>query len=214
MSQEKKLPRRERDRLRQRQEILAAAIELFSEKGYHNVSMNEIAERSEFAIGTIYKFFKSKEELYNSLMLDLSDRFHQALTKALTQGDSPVEKLRNYIRAKGNTFIDNVSVIRLYLSESRGARFSIKAGLDAEIRTRYEGVLRLSASVFKHGVESKLFNDIAHPYHLALALDSMANAFLLRWLEAPEEHPYPDNPDVILNIIFKGLLDASEAAAQ
>lgn len=214
MAQPDKLPRRERDRLRQRQEMLAAALALFSEKGYHNVSMNEIAERSEFAIGTIYKFFKSKEELYHSLMTDLSGRFHQALTKALTEGDNPIEKLRNYIRAKGNTFIDNVSVIRLYLSEYRGARFSIKAGLDVDIRARYEDILRLSASVFKQGLESRVFNDIADPYHLALALDSIANAFLLRWLEGPEEHPYPDNPDVILNIIFKGLLDAGEAPAQ
>jgi len=41
--QGEKLSRREREKLRQRQEILDAALELFSEKGYHNVSMHEIA---------------------------------------------------------------------------------------------------------------------------------------------------------------------------
>ncbi|NCC26054.1 MAG: TetR/AcrR family transcriptional regulator, partial [Deltaproteobacteria bacterium] len=56
--------RRERERLRQRQDILAGALALFAEKGYHNVSMQEIAERTEFATGTLYKFFPSKEDLY------------------------------------------------------------------------------------------------------------------------------------------------------
>ena len=41
----KALPRRERQKLRQREELLVAALELFSEKGYHNVSMHEIAQR-------------------------------------------------------------------------------------------------------------------------------------------------------------------------
>ena len=42
---EQTLPRREREKLKQRQEMLAAALDLFSEKGYHNVSMHEIAEK-------------------------------------------------------------------------------------------------------------------------------------------------------------------------
>lgn len=207
MAQPDKLPRRERDRLRQRQEMLAAALALFSEKGYHNVSMNEIAERSEFAIGTIYKFFKSKDELYNSLIVEKADRFHQALTRALEEGDGEIEKLRNFILAKRKVFMDNISLIRLYLSETRGANFNIKAGFDTNVRAQYESVMRLSADVFKRGIASNVFKDIADPYHLAVALDSISNAFLLLWLEEPERHQYPENPDVILNIILKGLID-------
>jgi hypothetical protein len=48
---------------------------------------------------------------------------------------------------------------------------------------------------------------IADPYYLAVALDSLTNAFLFLWLEAPERHPYPEDPDIILNILFKGLVD-------
>ena len=54
------LPRRERGRLLQRREILDAALKLFSEKGYHNVSIHEIAKEAEFGIGTLYKFFANK----------------------------------------------------------------------------------------------------------------------------------------------------------
>ena len=50
---------------------------------------------------------------------------------------------------------------------------------------------------------------IADPYYLAVALDSITNAFFFLWLEAPERHPYPENPDTILDILFKGLIKAS-----
>ena len=204
---EKKLSRREREKLRQRQEMLAAALELFSEKGYHNVSMHEIAEKAEFAVGTLYKFFRNKEDLYKSLIAEQADRFHEALTRAIEEADDEIEKLRNYVKAKREVFAANISVIRLYFAETGGASFSVKAGLDKEIRERYEQFLRTLASVFESGIKRKRFRKIAEPYQLAVALDSLCNAFLLLWLEAPDDRPFPEDPDVILNILFKGLVD-------
>jgi len=204
--QNKKLPRREREKLRQRQEILASALELFSEKGYHNVSMHEIAEKAEFAIGTLYKFFKNKEDLYKALILGQADKFHDALTKAIEEPDDEIEKLRNYVKAKGSVFRANVSIIRLYFAETGGASFNVMAGLDCEIRERYGQFLQTLASIFESGIKRKRFKKIADPYHLAVALDSLTNAFLFLWLEAPDRHPYPENPDTILDILFKGLV--------
>jgi AcrR family transcriptional regulator len=200
------LPRRERDKLRQRQEMLAAALELFSEKGFHNVSMHEIAWKSEFAIGTLYKFFKNKEDLYKALMLEQADKFGEALTKAIEEPDDEVEKLRNYVRTKGQMFRDNISMVRLYFAETRGASFNIMAGLDREIRDKYGHFLETLASIFKSGMDRKRFVKIADPYHLAVAVESLTNGFLFLWLEAPERHPYPEDPDTILNILFKGLI--------
>ncbi|MBW2057380.1 MAG: TetR/AcrR family transcriptional regulator [Deltaproteobacteria bacterium] len=205
--QNEELPRRERERLAHRREILAAALELFSEKGYHNVSMREIAEKSEFAVGTIYKFFNDKEDLYKSLMIDQADAFHDTLTRAIQEPADEVEKLRNYVKAKRSCFMDNLSVIRLYFAETRGASFNIRGGLDSKIRERYDGFLHILASVFESGIKRRRFKRTADPYHLAIALDSLSNAFLFLWLEAPEHHPYPEDPDVILNILFRGLLE-------
>ncbi len=202
---ERKLPRREREKIRQRQDMLAAALALFSEKGYHNVSMQEIAEKAEFAVGTLYKFFKSKEELYKALISEQADRFHAALTEALTAAGGPVERLRGYVRAKGRIYMSNAACIRLYFAENRGASFNIKAGLDSTIRERCDVVLRRLAAVFAQGMDSGLFRRTAEPQHLALALDSLCNAFLFHWLEGRQ--PYPESPDIILNIFLHGLMD-------
>jgi len=188
--------------------MLAAALELFSKKGYHNVSMQEIAQAAEFAIGTLYKFFNNKEDLYKALSLELSYKFHDALTQAVEGSGREKERLRSYVRVKGDVFCANASMIRLYLAQTHGARFNVLAGLDAEIRTLREEFLQTLASIFESGMKRRQFKKIAAPYHLAVALESLTNAFLLLWLDAPERHPYPEDPDVILNILFRGLTES------
>jgi TetR/AcrR family transcriptional regulator len=202
-----KLPRREREKLRQRQEILATALDLFSQKGYHNVAMHEIAEKSEYAIGTLYKFFQNKEDLYKTLILERCDDFLEDCRQILEQPDDEVEKLRHYVRFRSQRFRDNLPFVRLFLAESRGVGFNLKAGLDDEVRTRYYEILQNLAAVFASGIENQRFKKIADPYYLAVALDSVLDASLLLWLDAPERHPYPENPDAILDIFFKGLME-------
>lgn len=203
-----KLTRREREKLRQRQEMLAAALDLFSSKGYRNVSMHEIAERAEFAIGTLYKFFRSKEDLYQALIVEQCEKFHYGLTQAIEGPVEEAEKLRNFVRAKGELVRANIAMIRLYLAETQGARLDVIAGLDPLIRERYEEFLHTLAGIFERGMKKKRFKRIAAPYHLALALDSVTNAFLLRWIEDPDGYPFPEDPDVILNIFFQGLIES------
>jgi AcrR family transcriptional regulator len=187
--------------------MLAAAFDLFSQKGYHNVSMHEIAGKAEFAIGTLYKFFENKEDLYKALVLEQCDKFEDAVARAIRDGHDEVEKLRNYIRTKGERFRGNLPFVRLFLAESRGASFNIKAGLDEEVRKRYYAFLERLASIFDSGIKNKRFKKIASPYYLAVALDSVLDASLLLWLDAPERHPFPEDPDTILDIFFRGLLE-------
>ena len=204
---DQKLPRREREKLRQRQEILAAALDLFSQKGYHNVSMQEIAAKAEFAIGTLYKFFQNKEDLYKTLVLERCDDFAAGLCRAMEQSEDEVEKLRHYVRFRSDRFRHNLPFVRLFLAESRGIGFNLKAGLDDEVRKRYYDILQRLASVFASGIDNQRFKRIADPYYLAVALDSVLDASLLLWLDTPERHPYPEDPDAILDIFFKGLME-------
>ena len=63
------LPAPKRERGRQRvAAIMDAAVELFSEKGYDAATMTEIAARSSTAIGSLYRFFPSKEALADALL--------------------------------------------------------------------------------------------------------------------------------------------------
>jgi len=204
--QTEKLTRRERDKQRQRQEILDTALALFSEKGYHNVSMHEIAAKAEFAIGTLYKFFQNKEDLYKTLVLEQCDLFDHAFARALDVPRDEVEKLRGYVRVKGAMFREHMPFIRLFLAESRGASFNINAGLDASVRKRYYDFLKRLSSVFEAGISHRRFKTTADPFYLAVAVDSVINSFLLMWIDDPQAYPFPEDPDQILKLFFDGML--------
>ena len=194
-----KISRKEREYLYHRKEILKTALKLFSEKGFHNVSMNEIAKASEFAVGTLYKFFKNKEDLYRALIVENAQKFHSALMNALkTRGDETV-KIRACIEAKIQAFVDNLDFIRLYFAETRGASFNIKAGLDAELKKSYSEYLNKLSDVFKTGIRKKKFRKI-DPYLLAVAIDGMTNAFLREYLDYPEKHAF--DAELIMDIFF------------
>jgi AcrR family transcriptional regulator len=60
---EAKLPRRERERLRHRQEILEAARKVLADRGLDGLTVDLVAREADFAVGSIYRHFRSKEEL-------------------------------------------------------------------------------------------------------------------------------------------------------
>lgn len=201
----KTLPRREREKLRQREELLAAALDLFSQKGYHNVSMHEIADRAEFAVGTVYKFYRNKEDLYKALIMAKAAEYHRALKAALNKKEDIPSILRNYVAAKAAFVKDGAATLRLYFAETRGASFNIKAGLDQDIRKLYDEVVAKLASVLAAGVKKRVFRKL-DPYHMAVVFDGMANSFLFCWIEDPERHSYEANVVTVMEMFFKGVL--------
>ena len=206
MPEEQKRPRKEREKLMQQREMLAAALDLFSQKGYGNVSMQEIAEKAEFAIGTLYKFFRGKEDLYRALVLELADEFESGVEKAFASSDDEVEQLRGYLKFKGDVFRTNIAMIRIYFSEVLGSCHNVLAGLDKEMRSRHEKTLRDLAGIFEKGMRRGRFRKVAEPYHLAVAMEGMTFAFLRLLLDHPGDCSAMDDPDTIMNIFFKGLL--------
>ncbi|MCK5878838.1 MAG: TetR/AcrR family transcriptional regulator [Holophagae bacterium] len=208
--QKEKLSRREREKLRQRQEMLDAALLLFSEKGYHNVSMHEIAEKAEFAIGTLYKFFKNKEDLYRSMMKEQADEFHSLLGESLIGPDNEIDKICRYIRVKGGIFTRKKQMIQLYFAETRGVSHNQLAGMDSEACLLHREGMKKLAAVFETGIEKGYFQPVAEPFYLAIALDNLISSFLFLWIEDPEAHPFPQSVENIKAIFFHQILNSKE----
>jgi TetR/AcrR family transcriptional regulator len=201
-----KLPRRERQNRRQREEILRTALKLFSEKRYHNVSMHDIAREAEFGIGTLYKFFSNKEDLYRALIMELAEKFHHAIGQAVVQERNPLRAIKRCISVHEELFFDHLPVVRLYYAETKGARFNVKAGFDQDLlRLHEEGVKKL-ALVFERGVKEKIFRAI-DPYHMALALEGVINAFLFRMMEDPTRFRKKGRLSDAANIFLNGVLN-------
>lgn len=75
-----------------------AAIALFMEQGYHATSMRQIAERADLALGGIYNYFSSKEELFEAIILD-KHPYRKVLPIILqTEGNTAEEFLTNAVK--------------------------------------------------------------------------------------------------------------------
>lgn len=93
------LPRKERERLRLREEILLAALELFSRQTYEKTSMQQIAERAEVSIGRIYNLFEGKKEIFRELIKLIFERIEGSARTVLETTDDPVERIRRVFGA-------------------------------------------------------------------------------------------------------------------
>jgi TetR/AcrR family transcriptional regulator len=208
----KAISRRELQKAGNRAQILQTSVELFSAHGYHDVSMHQIAEESGFSIGTLYNFFRDKEDLYGELVREYFYKFHVELLSAIEGPGDEVERIRAYVSTKGRIFENNRSILRLYFAETRGVYSGIKSGLNEELRAIYEEYILRIAALFESGINRGLFRKVMEPYYLAVSLASLTNTFLLLWLEDPDKHPYSKNVETIMRILFENIIRYPDAA--
>lgn len=181
-----KTSRRQREKERHRQEVLKAALDLFSYKGFERTTMAEIAEQAEFAVGTLYKLFKDKEALYRALILDTIQEYEQALTAALKTPGTEIEKLERYIETKAALFVRHIPTARLYFAQTAGAGLLPTAGLEAEARDMHQRLMKRVEAVLRGGIRKKRLADI-DPKMLTLGLEGVSNVFLGELIERPED---------------------------
>jgi len=87
--------RRERELEIRREDIIDAAEKLFFSKGYENVSMNDIAEEAEMARGTLYKYFKNKDDIYAAIAIRAAKIIGKEFEKLLNKNHTGIEKMRS-----------------------------------------------------------------------------------------------------------------------
>jgi TetR/AcrR family transcriptional regulator len=195
-----KLSRKERDYLRHKREIMEVALSLFSKKGFNNVSMHEIAQKAEFAVGTLYKFFPHKEDLYGEILKEKILELRQILFDALSVTGSEIKQIRSYVRKKTQWFKDNMEYIRLHVTETMGVGFIANEDLKKIIKEFHHELIDKLVRLFKSGIEKKTFKN-QDPYMLAMSLNGISNSLLFEVFGYEEEQQY--DADAILDIFLR-----------
>jgi TetR/AcrR family transcriptional regulator len=200
-----KLSRRERQKIANREDILEAALAVFTERGFHAASMKEIAEKAEFATGTLYSFFESKEDLYKALLLDRCLTIGRIFAAALSEGDDEYEVLLRFIHTKTRVSRDYRHILELYNVGIRGGDVQVaRVSEDANVKGLYLKLLKRLADVFRRGIAKGIFKDI-DPDALALAYEGITNTFIAMWLHDPEKNPAEEIERTIARIFFDGV---------
>ena len=96
------LERKEREKERRKNDIIDAAEKVFFEKGLSNSKMDEVAEQAELSKGTLYLYFKSKEEIYFEIKLRainiLNGMFKESISVNKTGFDNCMEIGKTYVK--------------------------------------------------------------------------------------------------------------------
>ncbi len=114
--------------------ILSAGAEVFLEKGYHGATMTEIAERSNTAIGSLYRFFPKKEHLADALLLQYATN----MTASLKGLNSRASQMSHDVVAD-----ELVDLFATFQAQRSFAAALIDArGGSAEKRLKFRGAVR------------------------------------------------------------------------
>ncbi len=197
--------RKQREYEARRQEILAAAECLFSQNGFFKTSMADIAAASQFAIGTLYRFFKSKEEIYVSIVEAKLEELARLLEEAIAPATSANDKIKAFIRVKLEYADQNRDFFRIYVSEWSGFEWTIKSVLGERVWKLYTAQVDMVADLIRQGIRRKEFRKI-DPTDGAFALHGMLNATTYVWiLQEKPTGALVEKQGVIRSLFLRGL---------
>ncbi len=91
------MPRTPRAQTDKRQRILQGAIEAFSDQGFHRTRVSDVARAAGVADGTIYLYFRNKDELLATIFETTLDRFWQRGEEHLASAEDPVEEMQRLV---------------------------------------------------------------------------------------------------------------------
>ena len=187
------------------QSIQEATMRVIARKGMADATMQEIADEAGVAKGTIYLYFRDRDELvektFETAMAQLGDRIDASLERELTFE----EKLREAIAVRLAFFRENREFFRLYLSlrmpeGTPQQQRRQKRTCHPQYRTRVQKF----AEVLKEAMER---GEIRHveQYRLALFVIEGSTAIILDRLN--EETPSPEEEDVefMVRLILDGV---------
>lgn len=168
-----------------RDEILAAAVKLFHERGYHATGMDDIGAEAGISGPAIYRHFKGKEEILEILLLDAAQTGLDAAHEVVRSAPSPRQALERLVRHYVGTIADNPALAfvgvyerrtlsaetrakmdrleRLHLEEWLHALTQLRPQLhDAEARTMIRAVhgMAVAAIVYRSGMERQGLVDL------------------------------------------------------
>jgi AcrR family transcriptional regulator len=160
--------RKEREKERRRQQIIVAAKRVFSDKGFNKATMEDIAREAELSPGTLYLYFKNKEELYASLSLRILQYLLIRVEHVNSEKDlGPDKKIDTLMEAMYDVYdFDPLIIINMFHLQSSETLKNLSPKLLEEIKSLSRKALGAIAAIFEEGAKTGKFID-KHPIALA-----------------------------------------------
>jgi TetR/AcrR family transcriptional regulator, fatty acid metabolism regulator protein len=184
-----------------RESILRAATRVFARNGYFNSKVADIARAADVADGTVYLYFKSKEEILHSI-------FDQNMAEAINAGRELIEKLSDP-REK----LRRIALLHL---ERLGADRDLAVVFQVELRGSTKFMQEFSAAgfaeyldllrqTFAEGQRSGVFRKDLNPKVVSKILFGALDEMATNWIISKRNYKLEPMADVVMEVFFNGV---------
>ena len=183
------------------QQIIEAAVRVFARKGYYNSRVSDIAREAGMAAGTIYLYFKTKDDILVTLFRDKMAEFVGALRKAIAEEPDATAKVRRLVWLHFSILEKNPDLAEVVQVELRQGQKFFRGASSQEIGAYFA----LIGSVLEEGAaEGRFRPDL--PVKVATkmlfgAMDQMATS----WVLGKRGYRLVDTADAVARIFLQGV---------
>ena len=186
------------------QSIREAAMRVVSRKGYDHVTVQDIADEAGVAKGTVYLYFKSREDVLEKTMSFSFEDFHILIREAIGRGTTFRERVEQVVRAQLEYFERQQEFFRLYLAMAEPL---------GERRLRKHASYRTHIGQLVSMVEMALENDEVRaqpPERIAIALASVVRDIGLQRMTEKNKRPIAEDIEFVRDFICRGIATPEE----
>jgi AcrR family transcriptional regulator len=159
-----------------RQRILDAALQVFSQRGYKDATVDDIAAASGTSKGGVYFHFPNKEAIFLALLDQTAARLRSKVAGALAASDDPVARADAALLTVFRTFTKHRALARLFMVEALGA--------GREFHRRMAGIRSEFVAVIRHHLDEAVRRGVIGPIDTevaALAWFGALNEIVTTW---------------------------------
>jgi TetR/AcrR family transcriptional regulator, fatty acid metabolism regulator protein len=184
-----------------KQFIIQSAIGVFSQNGFQNSSISEIAQKANVAEGTIYQYFKNKEDLFFSIPIEKTKEFCRELDLHLEGIDGALNKIRKFIWYYLYFFKMNPEYSRTLMLEMRVSKNFVKTTTYKSFKNFTNKILEIIKEGQKEGVIRKDVNI----YLIRQLLLGILEHIVTRWLLKGEKYDLFKHYNEVSRLVIHGI---------
>ena len=199
---------REKASTQSRENILRAALELFSKKGYNGTSIDAIAEEVEITKGAIYWHFKDKHALYNAVDNYVSEQWDKMVTQSISKISDPKLQLKSLIENTFEFCHKNPMIFDFMMTFLEGP-LVLQSKMRKKVISGYADDRSIIAGIISDGIRQGQFKNV-DPTTFATFLVGATDGILIQWSLDRSSVDLDLEASVILRVLFEGLEEGSK----
>ncbi len=195
------------DREQKRRSILQAAMRAFARKGVIGTKASDIASEAGVGKGTIYEYFRSKEEIFAAAFELFFENVHHNIEQALKKTDDPVAKLRIIVEESLNGFLQEDGKFAELIMEfwAAGVREKDPDVLSAiDLKGLYAVYRKFFAEIIDEGIRKEVFRPVDTFLTASLIL-AVLDGIGLQWIMDRDQFDTRRITDQTFEILLEGV---------